>query len=87
GREAVVYGIICDPYETAIADLTTSVALEQAGLAHVLNAEGEKIQATLAIPGVTTEQLLAVDKSVQDMTNSISRLETAMQDKLKTVGA
>ncbi|MEG0441059.1 MAG: CshA/CshB family fibrillar adhesin-related protein [Oscillospiraceae bacterium] len=85
GREAVVYGLICDPYETAIADLTTSVALEQTGLSHILNAEGEKLQATLSIPGVTPDQLLAVNKSVQDMTNSITKLEMVMQAKLETV--
>ncbi|MEG1577436.1 MAG: hypothetical protein RR336_01575, partial [Oscillospiraceae bacterium] len=72
-------------YETAIADLTTSVALEQTGLSHILNAEGEKLQATLAIPGVTPDQLLAVNKSVQDMTNSITKLEMVMQSKLETV--
>ena len=70
---------------TAVADLTTSVALEQTGLAHILNAEGEKLQAALAIPGITPDQLLAVNKSVRDMTNSVTKLEMVMQSKLETV--
>ncbi|MEG1427507.1 MAG: collagen-like protein, partial [Oscillospiraceae bacterium] len=76
-------GIICDPYEGAVADLMESVALEQAGLSHIINAEGEKIQAMLAVPGVTAEQLLAVNKSVQDMTGSITKLEMVLQSKLE----
>ncbi|MEG0961463.1 MAG: CshA/CshB family fibrillar adhesin-related protein [Lachnospiraceae bacterium] len=87
GREAVVFGIILDPYESAIADLMESVALQETGISHILNAEGEKIQAMLAVPGVTPTQLLAVNKSVQDMTNSISKLEMVLQSKLETVGA
>lgn len=87
GREGVVFGIICDPYETAIADLMESVALQETGISHILNAEGEKIQAMLAVPGVTAEQLLAVNKSVQNMTNNISKLESTMQSKLESVGA
>ncbi|MEG1366511.1 MAG: hypothetical protein RSC96_04765, partial [Oscillospiraceae bacterium] len=59
----------------------------QAGLSHVLNAEGEKIQAMLAMPNVTPQQLLAVNKSVQDMTKAIAKLEMIMQSKLETVGA
>ncbi|MEG1752166.1 MAG: hypothetical protein RR140_03470 [Clostridia bacterium] len=84
--DAVTYGIIIDPFETSVSSLVESVALEQTGISHILNAEGEKIQAMLAIPGVNSEQLLAINKSVKDMTNSISKLESAMQSKLNTVG-
>ncbi|MEG2676423.1 MAG: hypothetical protein RR993_05335, partial [Clostridia bacterium] len=59
----------------AIADLIESVALEQTGLSHILNAEGEKIQAMLAVPRVTPDQLLAVNASVQSTVNAISQLE------------
>ncbi|MEG1948066.1 MAG: hypothetical protein RR140_00575 [Clostridia bacterium] len=68
--------------EQAINDLIESVALQETGLSHILNAEGEKIQAMLAIPGVTPEQLLAVNSSVQSMVNSISNLEMILQNKL-----
>ncbi|MEG1710256.1 MAG: hypothetical protein RR316_00460 [Clostridia bacterium] len=66
----------------AINDLIESVALEETGLSHIINAEGEKIQAFLAIPGVTPSQLLAVNASVQATLNAISNLEMILQDKL-----
>ncbi|MEG2454037.1 MAG: hypothetical protein RSB20_04145, partial [Clostridia bacterium] len=54
----------------AINDLIESVALEETGLSHILNAEGEKIQAFVAMPGVTPDQLLAVNASVQATINA-----------------
>ncbi|MEG1584166.1 MAG: hypothetical protein RR131_06225 [Anaerovorax sp.] len=66
----------------AIADLIESVALQETGLSHILNAEGEKIQAFVAMPGVTPDQLLAVNQSVQDTVNAITRLEMILQSKL-----
>ena len=39
--------------EQAITDLIESVALQEAALSHILNAEGEKIQAVVAMEGVT----------------------------------
>ena len=68
--------------EQSITDIITSVALEQTALSHILNAEGEKIQAFLDIPGVTSEQLLEVNRSVESMVKSISRLEIILQGKL-----
>lgn len=66
----------------AITDIIESVALEQAALSHILNAEGEKIQKVVAT-ATTSEQLLAVNKSVQAMVNTISRLEMVLQAKLE----
>ncbi|MEG1501551.1 MAG: hypothetical protein RR396_06295, partial [Clostridiales bacterium] len=66
-------------------DLAESIAYEQAALSHILNAEGEKIQAMLAEPNVTPAELLAVNTSVQNMIDSISELECVMKRKLKTV--
>ncbi|MEG1316299.1 MAG: hypothetical protein RSC86_02870, partial [Oscillospiraceae bacterium] len=66
----------------AIADLIESVALQETGLSHILNAEGEKIQAFVAMSGVTADQLLAVNTSVQDTINAITRLEMILQSKL-----
>lgn len=69
-------------FAQAINDIITSVALEETGLSHILNAEGEKIQAFVAMPGVTTDQLLAVNHSVQDTINAVARLEMVLQSKL-----
>ena len=68
--------------EQAITDIIQSVALEQTGLSHILNAEGEKIQAVIAIKEVTAAELLAVNKSVQNMVTTISNLEIVLQNKL-----
>lgn len=66
----------------AVTDIIESVALEQTALSHILNAEGEKIQKAVAA-AATSEELLAVNKSVQSMVNSITRLEMVLQAKLE----
>ncbi|MEG2203665.1 MAG: hypothetical protein RRY21_00745 [Oscillospiraceae bacterium] len=66
----------------AITDIIESVALEETGLAHILNAEGEKIQKFVAMPGVTPEQLLAVNASVQATIDAVTKLDMILQSKL-----
>ncbi len=66
----------------AVTDIIESVALEQAALSHILNAEGEKLQAVIAMQDVTKDDLLAVNKSVRSMVESITRLEMLLQAKL-----
>ncbi|MEG1536312.1 MAG: hypothetical protein RR416_05010 [Clostridia bacterium] len=72
-------------FEQASADLVTSVALQQTALSHILNAEGEKIQAMLAVPNVTAAQLLAVNTSVQETIDAVSSLECVLKQKIKKV--
>lgn len=67
--------------DQAISDIIESVALEQTGLSHIINAEGEKIQA--AVAGGTITQMMEVNSSVQSMLNSIMRLEVVLQSKLE----
>lgn len=69
--------------DQAISDLIESVALQETGLSHILNAEGEKIQAIVALPEVTPAQLLAVNASVQNTVNAVSRLEMILHSKLE----
>lgn len=71
--------------DQAVTDLIESVALEETALSHILNAEGEKLQAAIAMSGVTTDQLLCVNKSVQSMVNAVTRLEMVLQAKLEMV--
>lgn len=66
----------------AITDIIESVALEQTALSHILNAEGEKIQAIVA-EAQTGNEMLAVNKSVQSMVNAVTRLEMVLQAKLE----
>lgn len=70
----------------AVTDIIASVALEQAALAHILNAEGEKLQRVVATTGVIPAQLLETNKSVEKMVNAIARLEMVLQSKLELFG-
>lgn len=65
-----------------INDLIESVALEQAALAAIAQSEGAKIQAITAMSGVTTQELLCLNKSVADMMDSIALLEAVLKQKL-----
>jgi hypothetical protein len=67
----------------AVTDLIESVALQETALSHILNAEGEKMQAIIAMPNATTDQLMALNNSVNKMVNSVTRLEMMFQAKLE----
>ncbi|MEG1558685.1 MAG: hypothetical protein RR228_01290 [Bacilli bacterium] len=72
-------------YKQEINDLIQSVALEQAALAAIANSEGLKIQAALAMGNITKDELLCINKSVQDMLDSINTLESILKQKLNIV--
>lgn len=67
----------------AINDLIESVALQETAISHILNAEGEKMQAIIAMPNVTREQMLTLNESVNKLVNSVTRLEMTFQIKLE----
>lgn len=71
----------CISRQEAITDLIGSVALEQTALSHILNAEGEKLQAIIACES-DVDTLLAANKSVRAMVDTITRLELVLQSKL-----
>lgn len=73
---------VCDARCQAITDLIESVALEEAGLAHILNAEGEKLQKIIAAPDISPAVLLQANKSVQSMTGAVALLESILSSKL-----
>ena len=55
----------------AITDIIESVALEQAALSHLLNAEGEKLQRVVSLETVEPSQLLEFNESVEEMIRTI----------------
>ncbi len=65
----------------AVTDIIMSVALEQAALAHILNAEGEKLQKIIKMQN-DAETILKTNKSVIDMVEAVTKLETVLQGKL-----
>ena len=76
--------------DDAINLLLASIAMEELGLAHIVNAEGEKLQYALGtIPGLTTpaslEDILHVNDSVQDILELAIKKELLLDSKLKQV--
>lgn len=69
----------CGKYE-----ILHSIALEEAGIAHILNAEGEKLQRAVAESGSICE-LLAVNESVKRMVTQITILEGQLYSKLEAL--
>ena len=80
----VVTGIVT-PRCQALVDLVNSVALQEAALARILDAEGAKMQTFIGMEGVTNEQLFALNRSVTGLVGTISRLENILQAKLQNV--
>jgi hypothetical protein len=73
-----------DPKQ-ALVNVIASIALEEAALSHIINAEGEKIQAAVAIDDVTVAQLESVNASVGKLTGHVVSIEDALHNKLHTV--
>ncbi len=71
-------------YHQAINDVIESVALEQAALSHILNAEGEKLQKALKMQ-LSNLDLMDFNQSVTETTNAISLLESVLHEKLSIV--
>ncbi len=74
----------------AITDLLESIALQEAGLAHIINAEGEKIQQAIAMAvaegsTVTIADLIAVNQSVTDTLIKVTKLEMVLEFKLEEI--
>lgn len=70
--------------------LLASIALEELGLAHIINAEGEKIQAALGtldpeIPPLATsiQDLIDIDNSVQNTIKNVIKKQILLQFKLE----
>jgi hypothetical protein len=71
--------------ERAITDIIESTALQKTALAHIINAEGEKIQAALLRPGITIDKVLEVNDSVLAVMYSVTRLELILEAKLNVL--
>ncbi len=71
----------------AIADILQSIALEETGLAHIINAEGEKIQKVVCeYRGCNDiEDLLKVNKSVSKTLVNVIKLQMLLEFKLEEV--
>jgi len=64
--------------------LLASIAMEEIGLSHILNAEGEKIQAALA-EKASVEELLKINSSVERTLRNVLKNQMLLQFKLEDV--
>ena len=78
--------------EDVINLLLASIAFEELGLAHIINAEGEKIQAALGtlngqegVVATSIEDLLAVNDSVNKTLKTALKTQMLLQFKLEDV--
>ncbi|MEG1499904.1 MAG: hypothetical protein RR400_02430 [Clostridia bacterium] len=72
----------CEQFLNPYNSVVESIALEQAGLSHILNAEGEKIQKVLSFK-TDLQNVLLVNKSVSETVRAVSELEIILTNKLK----
>jgi len=73
-----------EPCKSACCDLLGSVALLEAALAHILNAEGEKIQKAVKIAHNVNE-MIEVNHSVNEIILSTAALESLLINKLEAI--
>ena len=65
--------------------ILVSIALEEIGLSHVINAEGEKIQAAVHAVNcgkADVKELFAVDKSVNSVLRTVIKKEILLELKM-----
>lgn len=75
--------IPCEPGD-ACTDVIESIALVEAALSHILNAEGEKLQKVLATTS-DVNKILCVNKEINKTIISATHLEHALYAKLSAV--
>lgn len=72
--------------------LLASIAFEELGLAHIINAEAEKIQFALGtipnlLPATTISELLSVNNSVNTTLRTVLKTQMLLQFKLEDAEA
>jgi len=75
--------------EDAINQILASIAMEDLGLSHIINAEGEKLQYILGTlegvsgPGATIDQVLQANDSVTNLLEQAASNQQALSDKMQ----
>ncbi|MBP1990792.1 hypothetical protein [Paenibacillus eucommiae] len=65
--------------------LLTSIALEEIGLSHIINAEGEKIQKVLHDHDLSVDDALRLNDSVERMLRNVIKNQMLLQFKLEDI--
>ncbi|MCE7791877.1 hypothetical protein K8O68_05515 [Salipaludibacillus sp. CUR1] len=69
--------------EDVINLLLVSIALEELSLAHIMNAEGEKIQKVIGNKHATIDDLFDINRSVERTLRNVIKKEMLLQFKLE----
>ena len=73
-------------FEETITLLLTSIAMEELSLAHIMNAEAEKIQEVVKTPGCNKlGDLICIDKSVERMMRDVIKKEMLLEFKFENI--
>ena len=72
--------------EQALADIMESIAMKDAALSRILNAEGEILQKATRISG-NTDAFINVNESVNSVMRNVTRLQMLLQFELENVEA
>ncbi|MEG0329533.1 MAG: hypothetical protein RR537_03390 [Longicatena sp.] len=66
----------------SVGNILESIAMEESGISHILNAEGEKLNAIINMPNVSAADLIAANKSVKATVDNVIGLEMNLKNKL-----
>ncbi|MEG1495105.1 MAG: hypothetical protein RR047_01520 [Bacilli bacterium] len=66
----------------ATGNIIESIAYEESGISHILNAEAEKLNQVINTPNITADELIAVNKSVKATVDNVITLELNLKNKL-----
>ena len=61
--------------EQALTDIIESIALQEAALAHILNAEGEKMQTIICMKEISTKELFELNSKTSHTENGVRTLK------------
>lgn len=68
----------------AVTDIIESIALEEVGLAHIINAEGEKLQKGIAL-ATNIDELISLNFSAKETLNNVITIQMLLQFKLAEI--
>lgn len=68
--------------EESVADIISSIAAEESAIAHILNAESEKLQSIINMSDTTAGDLIITNRSVKNTVDAVIQLENALKNKL-----
>lgn len=69
----------------AASSVLQSIALQEAGLAHIINAEGEKIQKVIAMCDSNVDDLITTNTSVESLLEKVTSLELVLKNKMDSI--